>query len=159
LTFVVAGGGFSGVEVAAELNDFVRNALRVYRAIDPAEVKVMLVHSQDRILPEMKASLAAFAEHKLRKRGVEVLLNKRIEAATAHAAILKDGDTIPTMTLVSTVPSMPHPLLDALDVKKEGGRIVVDDRLKAVGRDDLWAVGDCARVPAPEGGFSPPTAQ
>jgi NADH dehydrogenase len=159
LTFVVAGGGFSGVEVVAEVNDLVRAALRAYPAIDPAEVKVILLHSQERILPEVSPSLAAFAEKKLRARGVELRLGTRLEAASATAAILKGGEIIPTMTLVSTVPSMPHPLLEALPVERAGGRIVVDDRLRVPSRPELWALGDCARVPAPGGGFSPPTAQ
>lgn len=159
LTFVVAGGGFSGVEVAAELNDLVRSALRSYRSIDPAEVRVVLVHGQKRILPEMAAPLAAFAERKLRARGVEILLERRLEAATGQAAILKGGEILPTATLVSTVPSFPHPLVDELAVEKNGGRIVVDPFMRAAGRSDLWALGDCASVPAPGGGFSPPTAQ
>jgi len=159
LTFVVAGGGFSGVEVAAELNDFVRVAVRSYSTIDPAEIRVILVHSQDRILPEVSPRLAEFAERKLRARGVQILLNARLEAATAQAALLKGGTIIPTMTLVSTVPSVPHPLIDALSLAKEGGRIAVDPFLRVSGRDDVWAFGDCARVPAPGGAFSPPTAQ
>lgn len=159
LTFVVAGGGFSGVEVAAELNDFVRAATKSYGTIDPAEVRVVLVHSQDRILPEVSPNLAEFAQDKLRKRGVEIVLNARVDAATAQSAILKGGTTIPTMTLVSTVPSMPHPLIDGLDLPKEGGRVLVDPFMRVTGRPDVWALGDCARVPAPGGGFSPPTAQ
>ena len=63
------------------------------------------------------------------------------------------------MTLVSTVPSVPHPLIDALSLPKEGARIAVDPFLRVSGRDDVWAFGDCARVPAPGGAFSPPTAQ
>jgi NADH dehydrogenase len=159
LTFVIAGGGFSGVEVAAEVNDLVRGALSSYRSIDPAEVRVVLVHGQKRILPEMAAPLAAFAERKLRARGVEILLERRLEAATAQAAIMKGGETVPTATLVSTVPAFPHPLVDVLAVEKSGGRIVVDAHLRAAGRADLWALGDCASVPAPGGGTSPPTAQ
>src|SRR5262249_45356017 len=71
-----------------------------------------------------------------------------------------DGERIPTRTLVSTVPSSPHPLLEALDLPKtKNGRLVVDGFLRAEGREDVWALGDCAQVPAPQGGFSPPTAQ
>jgi NADH dehydrogenase len=159
LTFVVAGGGFSGVEVVAELNDFVRGALKTYPGIDPSEVKVVLLHSQDRILPEVSPGLATFAERKLRARGVELRLGVRLEAASAQAAILQGGVVLPTMTLVSTVPAMPHPLLETLPIEKASGRIVVDDRLRAAAHPNLWALGDCARVPAPGGGFSPPTAQ
>jgi NADH dehydrogenase len=160
LTFVVAGGGFSGVEVTAELNDFLHHALKHYRSIDRREVRVVLLHSQERILPEMPAGLAAYAEKILRRRGVEVLLNTRLAAATAESAILADGTVIATRTLVSTVPSHPHPLVETLPLERaKNGRIVVDASLRARGADGVWALGDCAQVPAPDGGFSPPTAQ
>ena len=160
LTFVVAGGGFSGVEVCAELNDFVREVARSYRGIDPKEVRVVLVHSQDRILPEMKESLALFAQRILRRRGVDIVLNARLQAATGEAAILADGTIVPTKTLVSTVPASPHPLIEALPIPKtKNGRIEVDGMLAVKGHDNVWALGDCAVVPAPGGGFAPPTAQ
>jgi NADH:ubiquinone reductase (H+-translocating) len=160
LTFVVAGGGFSGVEVAAELNDFVRRVARSYRGLDPNEIRVVLVHSQDRILPEVAEKLALFAQRILTRRGVEIRLNTRLEAATGEEAVLAGGERIPTRTLVSTVPSSPHPLVEALGLPKtKNGRLIVDRFLRVEGREDVWALGDCAQVPAPEGGFSPPTAQ
>jgi NADH dehydrogenase len=160
LTFVVAGGGFSGVEVAAELNDFVRRVARSYRGLDPNEIRVVLVHSQDRILPEVAEKLALFAQRILTRRGVEIRLNTRLEAATGEEAVLAGGERIPTRTLVSTVPSSPHPLVEALGLPKtKNGRLIVDRFLRIDGHEDVWALGDCAQVPAPEGGFSPPTAQ
>jgi NADH dehydrogenase len=160
LTFVVAGGGFSGVEVCAELNDFVRSVARNYRGIDPEEIRVILVHSQDRILPEMKEKLALFAQRILRRRGVEILLNTRLKAATGEAAILGDGTVIDAKTLVSTVPASPHPLLEALALPKtKNGRIEVDAMLAVKGHENVWALGDCAVVPSSSGGFAPPTAQ
>jgi len=161
LTFVVAGGGFSGVEVAAELNDFVRRVARTYRGISPSELRVVLVHSGDRILPEVSESLANFAEKILRKRGVELCLNTRLKAATGEHAILANGKTIPTRTLVSTVPSSPHPLIDTLALPKtKAGKIEVKNTLAAEGFENVWALGDCAQVPEPfKEGFCPPTAQ
>lgn len=160
LTFVVAGGGFSGVEVAAELNDFVREAALSYPSIDRGELRVVLVHSQDRILPEVSLELATFAQGILRRRGVELRLGVRLEAATAEAAILAGGEVIPTRTLVSTVPASPHPLIEALPLPKtKSGRLVVDRHLAVEGRDDVWAFGDCAVVPEDSGGYAPPTAQ
>lgn len=160
LTFVVAGGGFSGVEVVAELNDFVRAVARHFRGIDPAELRVVLVHSQDRILPEMDSRLAEFAQRLLRKRGVEIRLDTRLAAATGQAAVLGDGTALPTQTLVSTVPSSPHPLVDALPLPRtRQGRIEVEATLAVQGMPGVWALGDCARVPAPDGGVAPPTAQ
>ena len=160
LTFVVAGGGFSGVEVVAELNDFVRRVARSYRGLDPAELRVVLLHSGERILPEMDASLALFAQRLLRDRGVEVRLGTRLGAATGLEAILKDGERIPTRTLVSTVPSSPHPLVDSLDLPRaRNGRLLTTPTLRVQGREDVWALGDCARVETSDGSLAPPTAQ
>ena len=160
LTFVVAGGGFSGVEVAAELNDFVRGVARNYRGIDPRELRVVLVHSQNRILPELSEKLALFAQNILMKRGVEIRLNTRLEAATGEEAILAGGEKIPTRTLVSTVPSSPHPIIDGLDLPKgKNGRLITNSFLEVQGAENIWALGDCAQVPQRDGGFAPPTAQ
>ncbi|MGD0677358.1 MAG: FAD-dependent oxidoreductase [Polyangiaceae bacterium] len=160
LTFVVAGGGFSGVEVCAELNDFVREVARSYRGIDPNEIRVVLVHSQGRLLPEMKEKLALFAQRILQRRGVEIALHARLQAATGDAAVLADGSIIETKTLVSTVPASPHPLIEAMALpKSKNGRIEVDATLKAKGLDGVWALGDCAVVPGPDGSPAPPTAQ
>ncbi len=160
LTFVVAGGGFSGVEVAAELNDFVRRVARNYRSVDPNEIRVMLLHSQERILPEMPEDLARFAEKILTRRGVEIRLNTRLSAATGVEAILGDGTRIPTRTLVSTVPAFAHPLLESLPLPKaKNGRLEVTRELNVKESDHVWSLGDCAMVPAAEGGFAPPTAQ
>jgi len=160
LTFVVAGGGFSGVEVAAELNDFVREVASSYRGIDPAEVRVVLVHSQERILPEMAEPLALFAQRLLQKRGVELRLRQRLQSATGTEAILAGGARIPTRTLVSTVPASPHPLLESLPLPKgRGGRLVTTPELRVEGAADVWAVGDCALATTPNGTPAPPTAQ
>jgi NADH:ubiquinone reductase (H+-translocating) len=160
LTFVVAGGGFSGVEVVAELNDFVREVAKSYRGIDPREIRVVLLHSQDRILPEMTEKLALFAQRILRGRGVDVRLGARLKAATGEAALLGDGTAIDTKTLVSTVPSSPHPLVEMLSLPRtKNGRIEVLPTLEVKGMPGVWALGDCAGVPAPDGGSAPPTAQ
>ena len=161
LTFVVAGGGFSGVEVVAELNDFVRDvARRSYPRIRAEELRVVLVHGTERILPEVPKKLGLYAQNLLAKRGVELRLNARLASASGDRAVLSDGTVIPTKTLVSTIPSSPHPLVDALDVPKgRGGKIKVDGHLRVEAMKDLWAAGDCALVPTPSGEPCPPTAQ
>ncbi|HEY2773962.1 MAG TPA: FAD-dependent oxidoreductase [Candidatus Binatia bacterium] len=161
LTFVIAGGGFSGVEVAAELNDFVRSVARNYPTIDPKDLRVVLLHSQDRILPEVSPKLALFAQKILAQRGVELRLGTRLEAASAEAALLAGGERIETRTLVSTVPSSPHPLVDRLVLaKSDNGRLLVTPQLQVQGSQKIWALGDCALVPNGEGRtFAPPTAQ
>ncbi len=161
LTFVVAGGGFSGVEVCAELNDFVRQMAKQCRGFSPADIRVVLVHSGKQILErEVGPKLSAYAQKLLQRRGVELCLENRLKTATPDAAILSSGVRIPTKTLVSTVPSFPNPLIDTLDVKKEGGRIVVDGHLEVIGSENIWALGDTARVPnAADNEHCPPTAQ
>lgn len=160
LTFVVAGGGFSGVEVIAELNDFVRGVARSYRNIPAEEIRCVLVHSGPRILPEMVDGLALFAEKALRKSGVEILLNDRLEAATSEKARLKSGKEILTKTIVSTVPSALPAVLEKLDAPKEKGRLVVDAHLELKGYEgEVWVVGDCGAIKTASGNPVPPTAQ
>lgn len=160
LTFVVAGGGFSGVEVVAELNDFVRGVIKNYPQIDSSEVRMMLLQSSERILPEMDEKLAIYAQNILMKRGVEILFNTRLQAATGDEAVLFDNTHIPTKTLISTVPSSPHPLIESLDLPKDKrGRVKTDATLAVEGAENIWAVGDCAFVPMADGSPSPPTAQ
>jgi NADH:ubiquinone reductase (H+-translocating) len=160
LTFVVAGGGFSGVEAVAELNDFVRAAARSFRRVRPEEIRVVLLHAGGLILPELPKSLAEFAQALLIKRGVEIRFNTRLTGATVDMALLDGGGRIPTRTLVSTVPSAPNPLVAMLPVKKERGRILVDGHLEVPEYPGLWAVGDCAAIrDARTGDFCPPTAQ
>ncbi len=159
LTFVIAGGGFSGAEIVAELNDFVRGVIRNYPQLDPADVRVVLLHALDRILPELDEKLALYAQRILTKRGVEIRLNTKLEAATGEDAILEGGMRIPTKTLISTVPSSPNPLIDALELPKERGRLKADSSLLVQGTSNVWALGDCALVPMTDGNICPPTAQ
>ena len=160
LTFVVAGGGFSGVEVIAELNDFVRRAARHFQSIRPQEIRCVLVHSGDRILPEITPRLAEYAQKLLLQRGVALKLKDRITAATADSAVLKSGEMIPTRTLVCTVPAGPVPLIQSLECKKEKGRLLVDSFLQLQGREgSVWALGDCASIRMADGTPAPPTAQ
>ena len=161
LTFVVAGAGYSGVETVGELNDLVHSISKDYRSIDKHSLKVILLHSGSRILPEMPEELAAFALKKLRQRGVEVRLQTRIAAATPREAILQSGERIPTRTLVSTVGSAPNPVLASLNLPREKGRLITDPFMAIPDVPGLWALGDNAAVPngSTNGEWSPPTAQ
>ena len=160
LTFVVGGGGFSGVEVIAELNDFLRGAARHFRTLRAEEIRCVLVHSGDRILPEMDPSLAEYAQRLLTRRGVELKLKARVKAATSESVVLNTGETIPARTLVSTAPSGPTPLVTALDCTKEKGRMVVNSCLELDGHAGrVWALGDCAAIRMSDGTAAPPTAQ
>jgi NADH dehydrogenase len=160
LTFVVGGGGFSGVEVLAELNNFVRDVKKNYLRLRNADVRCVLVHSRERILPEMADPLALFAQKILKKRGVEIILKDRLVAATSEKAILKSGLEIPCKTIISTVPSAPIPVLAKLDCAKDKGSLLVTSGLDLVGYEGrVWALGDCAAIQTASGKPVPPTAQ
>ena len=160
LTFVVGGGGFSGVEVVAELNDFIETVKVNYPRLATIPTRCVIVQSGNRILPEMLEPLAVFAQKILRKRGVELILQDRLAAATSEKAVLKSGLQIPCKTIISTVPSAPVPSLRALDVPKEKGKLLVNTRLEVQGHEGrVWALGDCASIKTISGHSVPPTAQ
>jgi NADH:ubiquinone reductase (H+-translocating) len=160
LTFVVAGGGFSGTELAAALSDFLRAAARSYRSIPPEEIRVVLVHSGETVLErELTPALARYATATLAEHGIELLLEQRLVAASPHGAVLSDGTRIATRTLISTVPSSPNPIIEQLALANVRGRVECDATLAVKGADRVWAVGDCAHVPLPDGQPCPATAQ
>lgn len=161
LTFVVAGAGFSGVETVGELNDLVHAVAKHYPSLQHDHIRVILLHSRDRILPEMGPELADFALKQLRKRGVDVQLNTRIASATPREAILNNGQRISTRTLIVTVGAAANPVLAPLSLPREKERILTDPAMAVSGHPGIWALGDNAAVPnmAANGTFSPPTAQ
>jgi NADH dehydrogenase len=165
LTFVVAGGGFSGVECIAELHDFLTSALPAYRTLKAGELRAVLVQSAGRILPELSEDLAAYAHQILARRGIDIRLNTRLKAVTARGVVIqgKDGgdpEVVGARTIVTTIPSAPHRLVELLPFAKDReGRIVVTPETSVVGQPCIWALGDCAAVPQSDGITSPPTAQ
>lgn len=161
LTFVVAGGGFSGTEIAAALNDFVRGAVGAYRSIPREEVRIVLVHSGERVLErELTAHLAGYATKTLAEQGIELLLGERLVAASPLAAVLSDGRRILTRTLISTVPSSPNPVVEQLsELPTVRGRLECDSTMAVKGCGGVWAVGDCGLIPMGSGEPCPPTAQ
>ena len=160
LTFVVAGGGFAGVETMAAVNDFVREALTHYRSLDTSLVRMVLVHAGPELLPELGDELGAYARQKLGDRGVEIRTHVHVTELRENGVRLDDGSTISSQFLVWTAGTSPHPLLATLGVPLDHGRVMVDEYLQATARPGLWAVGDCAVVPNPRTGKPhPPTAQ
>jgi NADH:ubiquinone reductase (H+-translocating) len=161
LTFVVAGGGFAGVETVAALNDFVREALPFYPNLCESMLRVILVHSGPVILPELGESLGRYTQKVLARRGVQIRLNTRVKSMTENNVSLAHHTPISCRTLVWTAGTIPSPLVSSLPCGKERGRIVVDQFLRVPGWPDVWAVGDCAFVPDMRnpGKSHPPTAQ
>jgi NADH:ubiquinone reductase (H+-translocating) len=161
LTFVVAGGGFAGVETVAALNDFVREALPFYPNLCEEMLRVILVHSGPVILPELGEGLGRYTQNVLVRRGVEIRLNTRVKSITENSVFLGDSAPLPSRTLVWTAGIAPSPLIFSLPCAKERGRVLVNQFLQVPDWPDVWAVGDCAFVPDIKnpGKSHPPTAQ
>jgi NADH dehydrogenase len=160
LRFVVAGGGFAGVELGGALNDFAHGILADYPNLHQEELSVVLIHSRDRILPELSESLARYAQDRMAARGVTFRLNTRLTDANPGIVILSDGE-IRTQTLVWTAGTAPNPLLKSLPAEKDKrGALIVDNTLGLTGLPGIWSLGDCAAVSdAKSGKPCPPTAQ
>lgn len=159
LTFVVAGGGFAGVETIAGVNDFVREAVEFYPHLKEEDLRMVLVHPGEVILPELGGKLGAYAQKKLAERKVEIRVNTRVTGVTEAGVELSDGSVIRTNTLVWTAGTSPNPLLQKLPCEKERGRLKVSPTMEVPGWPRVWALGDCALVPDPSGKPYPPTAQ
>lgn len=160
LTFVIAGGGFAGVETTGAINDLARESLRHYGRIDPREVRVVLVHGGPVILPELGQALGLYAQQKLRKRDVEIKLSTRVVAYRDGAVHCGDGEAIPTDTLIWAAGVSPSPVLKDIPCELQKGRVVVDSTLEVPGYPGVWAAGDCAAITdAISKTPYPPTAQ
>jgi len=160
LNFVVAGGGFAGVETIAAMNDFLREAVQFFPHLREDMLRVILVNSRKIILPELGEELGIYAQRKLTEQKVEIHSNCKVTAVTDNEVRLSDGTTVQTNTLVWTAGISPHPLLETLPCPKTRGRVLVNEYLEVPGWPGVWALGDCAHVPNLKTGEShPPTAQ
>jgi len=160
LSFIIVGAGFSGVELAGEINELVRSSSRFYRNFRREDVVVTVVHSQAQILPEVAPSLREFARKKMEEAGITIMLNSRAVAATHEGVELANGPMLKGGTIACTIGTATSPIVQALDVPKERGRIRTVADMRIEGQTNAWAVGDCAYiVNAYDSKPSPTTAQ
>jgi len=163
LTYVFVGGGYSGLEALAELQDFAADAIERYPRARRHGMRWILVEALERVLPEVDPALADYALRELRGRGIEIRLGARLESAERDSIRLSTGERIAAETLVWTAGVAPHPSLAALELPLDDrGRVEVDEYLAVRGLEGVWAAGDCAAVPDPARAGTttcPPTAQ
>ena len=160
LTFVIIGGGLVGVELLGELTTFVDGIAPFYKHVDRGDVRFVLLQGADRIMPEVDPRLAAYAHNALAsRRGVELRMNAHvhgIEPRTVHLA----GETIAADTIVLAAGVVPSPMLAGLSIEKDSrGRILVEPTMRSRSHREVWALGDCAAVPGPDGKPYPSLAQ
>ncbi len=160
LSFIIVGGGYSGVEVAGEINDLARSSRRFFQNIAEDDITVTLIHSRDQLLPEIGEKLREFTAEKMRQSGVTVTLNARAALATHKGISLKDGSEISGATIVCTIGTQPAAVLQKLEVAKERGRLKTQPDMRLLEQENVWAIGDCAVVTnAHDDAPSPPTGQ
>ncbi len=160
LTFVVAGGGFAGIETIAAINDFLREALQFYPHLKEDMLRVVLIESNTTILPELGVELGRYAQKKLAERQIEFRLGVKVTGISESSVELSDGNSLSARTLVWTAGTAPCPLLKPLECGKERGRIAVNEYLEVPGYPGVWALGDCASISDKTTGKPyPPTAQ
>jgi NADH dehydrogenase len=162
LGFVFVGAGYAGVEALGELNDLAHDALRFYPSLRDIPQRWVLVDAAPKILPEIPRRLGEYAARQLARRGVEIHVSTTLESFDGSEAVLSNGVRVPARTLVWSAGVRPHPLLRELGLPlDERGRVLVDETLRVVDRDEVWSLGDCAAVrnERTPGGVDPPTCQ
>jgi NADH:ubiquinone reductase (H+-translocating) len=148
LTFVVVGGGPTGVEAAADTHDLIFDVLEGdYPNVDFGRVRVVLVNAGDQILRGLDSSLVNAATRRLASQRIEVINDARVEEVRSDSVAISDGRNIPTQTTVWAAGIEPPPLVGNLDVQKDHrGRILIDQYLRVKGRPGVYAVGDCTSI-------------
>ena len=160
LTFVVAGGGPTGVEMSGALVELFEHVLRRdYPALDVGRARVVLLERDEKLLAAFQASLRGYALEQLRRRGVEVRLGSAVVRAGPDAVDLASGETIPTRTLLWAAGVRANPLAERLDLERGGGgRVVVGRDLSVPRRPEVFAIGDVAASKDERGALHPQLA-
>jgi NADH dehydrogenase len=160
LTFVFVGGGFTGVEAAGEMVDFFKSVLPFYPSIRAAELEIYLVEGGKKLLPDLQAGMGEYSARDLERRGVRVWTEALVAGADDDGLELKDGRRLRTGTIVWSAGVRPSPLFGGLPISTgRGGSIAVAPDLSVPGYPGVWAIGDCASIPGPDGKPYPATAQ
>jgi NADH dehydrogenase len=160
LRFVFVGGGFTGVEAAGEMADFFHSTIRYYRGIALDDIDVVLVEGGKKLLPDLQAGMGEYSARALTRRGIHVRLETMVAGANERGLELKDGETIETRTIVWSAGVKPSPVVASCSIGTgRGGAIVVDRDFSVPGYPGVWALGDCASIPGPDGKPFASTAQ
>jgi len=143
LTFVVGGGGFTGVEFISELAYSVPQLCKKY-SVDPSNVRLVLVEHHPTILPGFAPELIELATNYLEKKGVEFRLGVGISDCTKDSVTLADGTVINTGTVVWAAGVRGNSVIDESGFEATRGRVIVDEYLRAPGFQDVFIIGDCS---------------
>ncbi len=160
LTFVFVGGGFTGVEAAGEMADFFRSSMRFYPSLSHDQIEIVLVEGGPKLLPDLQDGMGEYSAKALSRRGIRVMTSTLVASADARCLTLRDGRRIETATIVWSAGVKPSPVVAELAIATgRGGSIPVRDDFSVPNYPGVWALGDCASIPSPDGKTFPATAQ
>ena len=159
LTIVVIGGGLVGIELLGELSAFVDDVLRFYPRLRRDEIRFLLFEAGARVLPEIDEELAVVASRVLERRGADIRVSTPVQAIEPGRVRVK-GDVIDASTIVLAAGIAPSAVAGAISVEHDRrGRIAVDGTMRSRSHPSVWALGDCAAIPGPDGRPYPALAQ
>ncbi len=148
LSFVFVGGGYAGIEALGELEDMARYATRYYDTIEPSDLNFVLVEAAGRILPEVGEDMGRYTVDELRRRGIDVRLDTRLESVVDGHVVLSDGTTFESDTIVWTAGVKANPVIASSDLPLDDkGRLKATPELRVEGLDNVWTAGDIAAIP------------
>lgn len=161
LTYVVVGGGFTGVETAGELIDLFSSIVRFYPSIKREDISMILLEAGKMLLPDLAPQMGRYSKKNLSERGVDVILGDGVVSVDQTGLFLQSGRRIESRSVIWSAGAQPTPLAAMLDVpKNRRGAILVNSDFSVLGKESLWALGDCAAIPTGDGDATyPPTAQ
>lgn len=154
LTFVVAGAGYTGVQVVAELRDYIYKSLvRYYKTVDLNNIRIILVEAGPKIVPELHPRLGNYARKQIKRMGIELRVNSRVTRAWEDRAEIDGREIVPTSTIIWLTGVAVNPRIAELDAAKDSdGRVLVNAKLEVPGFPGVYAVGDCAHFENPRSG-------
>lgn len=162
LTFTFVGGGYAGIEALAELDSMAKDACAFYHNVSPSDFRWVMIEGTSTLLPGINEKLAKYSEVQLKNRGVEFHFNTRLTSCKDHIVLTDDESIEPykSSTIIWTAGQRPSSLVSESGFSTDDrGKVDVNEYMQVGGLTEVYAVGDCANVPDPDGGFCPATAQ
>jgi NADH dehydrogenase len=158
LTFVVSGAGYIGVQLVTELRDFIfRNLVKVYRAIDPSDIRIILVEAEARIVADLDPKLGDYAATQLERMGIDIRVRSQITRVWEDRVEVDGNVILPTKTVIWGAGMVANPRIAEIETRKDCyGRIRINEYLEVPGAPGVYALGDCAHFEDPKSGRAVP---
>jgi NADH dehydrogenase len=146
LTFIVAGGGYIGVQTASGLRDFILvNLLKYYKNIDPLQIRIILIEAGENIIYRLDPKLGDYIMAQLKNMGIEVRTMSRITRVWEGHAEINGQEIVPTESIIWTTGMISHPRIAEIDAEKDNlGRLIVNSHMEIPGMSGVYALGDCS---------------